>query len=110
MSAAKAKKPEYIVFTVYGNFNTPIDLNVIIVRIPGKGINWHKQVLPGIRKILKPYFGKQQDKHWNVEGDFAQAGNKTLWECEIPQKFDWINGQFIEVWKGKSPESRGKKI
>lgn len=102
-------KPEHMVFMVYGGFSLPNGLNFFICRIPTKGVNFHKQVVPAIRRCLKSQLGLlkwESCPQWNIDGESAQPGQKTLWEVEKPQRFDFQKGEFVEVWKGTAKKEQ----
>lgn len=94
----KPQPPKYFYFHVYGEFlyGDPKgeELNFFLVRIPGSGLKWSKQVVPELRRIANMIHGKKKTR-WNVE---SFDGIEKLWEkSKLPLKrFYWRGNKLVE--------------
>jgi hypothetical protein len=111
----KPKPPKFFIFMIYGDFTVLANkLNFAIFRIPYKGIKWHKEVIPAIKRWFQKELksgrmigGKERIKkytrktkllpYWYVESDATYTNKSTFWGLKKPQKFDYRNGEFVKV-------------
>lgn len=91
----KPPTPKYHLFIVYGEFSYgKKNLNFFMVRIPGKGINWHKKVCPELRRISNELAGKKKS-YWNVD---SYDSIEKMWDkSKIPfRRFYWRGDRLVE--------------
>lgn len=91
----KPPPPKYTFFIVYGEFSYgPKNLNFYVVRIPGSGTNWHKQIIPELRRISNELTGKKKSR-WNVD---SYDGIEKTWEkSKLPlRRFYWRGDRLVE--------------
>lgn len=95
----KPPDPKYHTFLVYGEFSYgEKKLNFFLVRIPYKGVNWHKKVVPNLRKISNTLAGKNKSR-WNV--DTYNGIDKTWEKSDLPVKrFYWRGTSLVQKRKG----------
>lgn len=86
----KRPKPETVVFLALCEEACFDGSNFIMLRCPGKN-NWHKQIVPALKRLLKRLVGKEP-KGWDVSGlelaSWRSKSNKTL-------RFDFQDGEFV---------------
>jgi hypothetical protein len=91
----KDPSPEHTAFIVTGSMEWRSGEPLAIFRIPFKGTNWHKKILPAILKVVRDNGNPRYRKNdIIISGD--DAGN--LWEKHRRiQHYDWVEGQFKGV-------------
>jgi len=94
----KPPPPKYHTFMVYGEFSYgKRRLNFFLVRIPYKGLNWYKLVIPELRRIANILNGKK-NTYWNVE--VYKEIDKTWEKSKLPLKrFYWRGNKLVEKRK-----------
>jgi len=94
----KPPPPKYHTFLMYGEFSYgETNLNFVLVRIPGKGINWHKQVVPELWKIANNLAGKKKS-FWNL--DTYDEIDKSWEKSDIPfKRFYWRGNRLVQKRK-----------
>ena len=97
----KPPPPKYSTFLVFGGFEygTKEKRNFFLVRIPYKGLNWHKKVVPELRKLVNKLAGESKT-YWNT--DTYEEIDKT-WDkpqSQFPvKKFYWRGEGLVEKRK-----------
>jgi hypothetical protein len=94
----KHPSPKYEIFTMYGEFSYGEErLSFVLIRIPGSKINWHRTVVPELRKIANLLSGKKKT-YWNVD---SYEGIEKTWEkSKLPLKrFFWRGDKLVEKRK-----------
>jgi hypothetical protein len=92
------------VFIVYGSFLEPEkQKNFVVLRVPSKGCNWHKQCIPAIKRLLDHWWtspvkqhGRDRTRYWHVEGGYADT-----WGTALALNFDWDGKEFVRVSDNK---------
>lgn len=94
----KEPPPKFIDFLTYGAFryskNKKDGLNAIVIRVPGSGVNWHKEIIPAIRSAIKTLCKIPDHKkcpYFNFDGDY-----KECWKTKIYYRYLYKNGKLIK--------------
>jgi hypothetical protein len=90
------KTPEFMTFYVYGSFevsNTD-GSNFFVCRVPNK-INWHKKVLPAVKKLVRKIIHNKSKKlpDFYFEGVDSTDDN---WKTSKSRNFEYVKDKFVE--------------
>jgi len=79
---------------VYGDFSVNGDRdNFFLVRIPNDGVNWRKQVIPAIHKVVKGFNTEDKNPRWNI--DSYTEIDKT-WDKAERLRFYWRGNRLVQ--------------
>ena len=96
-------------FTVYGNFEEPTKkTNFIVVRIPEKGAQWSKKIVPAINRLVRSWFRKEdlrgrngypREAYWNVDGEptYLTKDSRRIWDTDKALRFEWDGEKLVEA-------------
>lgn len=85
---------KYVTFMVYGDFPVNGDRdNFFLVRIPNDGINWHKQVIPAIRNVVKRFNTEDKHPRWNID---SYTEIDETWNRANRLRFYWRGNKLVQ--------------
>lgn len=95
----KEPPPKYLIFSAYGSFTLPNGHNFVVFRIPGSGVNWHKQILPGIQGVIKKLLKTNKKVILNIDPAVTKGDYEKVWESKKYYRFDFKKDRFVRKLK-----------
>lgn len=86
-------KPEFMYFIAFFEETLPSGLNFIMLRCPGKN-NWHKRIVPAMKRILKKILGHKLSYYY-VDSLDQETFNKGQTKLGPALRFDYKDKDFI---------------
>lgn len=86
-------------FMVYGSFRLENGENFFFVRVPKRGLPWHKKVLPAVNKIVRSFYTKEQLRA-DAERYRRDREHHITWSTEGIEDSLWTAKHIRYQWDG----------